>query len=599
MELLSTVVQSLLDLGAAIFVPIIIILAGLIVKMKLKDAISAGLTLGVAFTGMTMLINFMTGAITPAAEAMLKNVGISLPIIDGDAISAGLTLGVAFTGMTMLINFMTGAITPAAEAMLKNVGISLPIIDGGWTTMSTISWSWPYAFLMFPLMITGAITPAAEAMLKNVGISLPIIDGGWTTMSTISWSWPYAFLMFPLMILINIVMLVLKKTNTFNADLWNVWGKIFTAVGVVAITGSVPLAFLVAAIQIIFELKTADVHQKRIEELSGIPGVTCTHKMVLFGALMYPVDVLLRKIPVFNKKFDAAALKDKVGIFAENHVLGFILGIVFGLMAGYDVSKTLTLAIQCATALTLFPVITKYFMQALSPISEAVSDYMNKRFEGRTLLVGLDWPFLGGSNEIWLAVIWAVMQALSPISEAVSDYMNKRFEGRTLLVGLDWPFLGGSNEIWLAVIWAVPVTLLCALFLPGNEILPFAGIINLALAVPAYLVTKGNLPRMLILCTLGVPAFLWVGTAFAPFITDLANATGAVALQAGEMISNSSIDAPVFTYAISQVFDIINGNWIPLVVLVVWGVCYVFYYRELKKENQQAEAETVQNNLGE
>lgn len=458
MELLSTVVQSLLDLGAAIFVPIIIILAGLIVKMKLKDAISAGLTLGVAFTGMTMLINFMTGA----------------------------------------------------------------------------------------------ITPAAEAMLKNVGISLPIIDGGWTTMSTISWSWPYAFLMFPLMILINIVMLVLKKTNTFNADLWNVWGKIFTAVGVVAITGSVPLAFLVAAIQIIFELKTADVHQKRIEELSGIPGVTCTHKMVLFGALMYPVDVLLRKIPVFNKKFDAAALKDKVGIFAENHVLGFILGIVFGLMAGYDVSKTLTLAIQCATALTLFPVITKYFMQALSPISEAVS-----------------------------------------------DYMNKRFEGRTLLVGLDWPFLGGSNEIWLAVIWAVPVTLLCALFLPGNEILLFAGIINLALAVPAYLVTKGNLPRMLILCTLGVPAFLWVGTAFAPFITDLANATGAVALQAGEMISNSSIDAPVFTYAISQVFDIINGNWIPLVVLVVWGVCYVFYYRELKKENQQAEAETVQNNLGE
>ena len=191
MEILSDVVNYLLSLGAAIFVPIIIIIAGLIVRMKLKDAISAGITLGVAFTGMTMLINFMTGA----------------------------------------------------------------------------------------------ISPAAEAMLKNTGISLPIVDGGWTTMSTISWSWPYAFLMFPLMIVINIIMLVIKKTNTFNADLWNVWGKIFTAVGVVAITGSVPLAFLVAAIQIVFELKTADVHQRRIEELSGIPGVTCTHKMDLFGAV--------------------------------------------------------------------------------------------------------------------------------------------------------------------------------------------------------------------------------------------------------------------------------------------------------------------------
>ena len=62
MEILSDVVNYLLSLGAAIFVPIIIIIAGLIVRMKLKDAISAGITLGVAFTGMTMLINFMTGA---------------------------------------------------------------------------------------------------------------------------------------------------------------------------------------------------------------------------------------------------------------------------------------------------------------------------------------------------------------------------------------------------------------------------------------------------------------------------------------------------------------------------------------------------------
>ena len=41
MEILSDVVNYLLSLGAAIFVPIIIIIAGLIVRMKLKDAISA------------------------------------------------------------------------------------------------------------------------------------------------------------------------------------------------------------------------------------------------------------------------------------------------------------------------------------------------------------------------------------------------------------------------------------------------------------------------------------------------------------------------------------------------------------------------------
>lgn len=228
MEALSNIINYLLGLGAAIFVPIIIIIAGLLVKMKFKDAVSAGITLGVAFTGMSMLIGFMTGA----------------------------------------------------------------------------------------------IGPAAGAMLENSGISLPILDGGWTTMSTISWSWPYAFLMFPLMVVVNIIMLMANKTNTFNADLWNVWGKIFTAVGVVAITGSVPLAFVVAAIQVIFELKMSDAHQKRIEELTGIPGVSCTHKMVFLAAPMYIVDLLLRKIPALNKQTDSAAMKEKVGIFAENHVLG-------------------------------------------------------------------------------------------------------------------------------------------------------------------------------------------------------------------------------------------------------------------------------------
>lgn len=218
MEALSNIVNFFLGLGAAIFVPIIIIIAGLIVKMKLKDAISAGITLGVAFTGMSMLISFMTDA----------------------------------------------------------------------------------------------ISPAAQAMLENANIALPIVDGGWTTMSTISWSWPYAFLMFPLLIAINVIMLVFKKTNTFNADLWNVWGKIFTAVAVVAITKSVLLAFVVAAIQIVLELKCADYHQHRIEKLSGIPGVTCTHKMVFLGALMYPVDLLLRKIPVLRKEFNAGNLKDEL-----------------------------------------------------------------------------------------------------------------------------------------------------------------------------------------------------------------------------------------------------------------------------------------------
>ena len=435
MSVLGNVINWILGLGAAIFVPIIIIIAGLIVGMKLKDAISAGIT-----------------------------------------------LGVAFTGMSMLIGFMSDAIGPAAKAMLTHTGINLPIVDGGWTTLSAIAWSWPYAFLMFPLMIG-----------------------------------------------LNILMLIINKTKTFNADLWNVWGKIFTGVAVAAVSkpyfgtaASIALAFIVAGIQIIFELKMADMYQYRIEKLSGIPGVTCTHKMGFTSIFMFPIDCILKKIPALNKRFDAAALKDKIGIFAESHVLGFILGIIFGILARYSVAATLTLG----------------------------------------------------------------------ISSAISAFMNKKFDDRTLVVGLDWPFMGGANEIWLAVFWAIPVTLVFSMFLPGNEILPFAGIVNNAIAVAAFLVTGGNIIRMLILVTLFAPAYLWVGTIMAPFISDLARSTGAVALKAGELISCSSIDGPIQTYAFSHVFKIMDGNFFPLVLCVIFVVCFVALYKYLGKE----EAEGRENN---
>ena len=217
------------------------------------------------------------------------------------------------------------------------------------------------------------------------------------------------------------------------------------------------------------------------------------------------------------------------------------------MIAGYSVAKTLMLGVQASTALVLFPMISKLFMQALSPISEAIS-----------------------------------------------DYMNKKFSGRKLFVGIDWPFMGGASEIWFAIIVAIPFTLLWALILPGNKILPFAGIINIALIVPAYLVTRGNTLRMVILSIIGVPFFLFVGTQFAPMITDLGLATKAITIPAGQLISNSSIDAPVFTYAFSFLFKFLEGNFIPLIFALWWGCGYFFYSRELRRESNLAQQEAEQ-----
>ena len=128
--------------------------------------------------------------------------------------------------------------------------------------------------------------------------------------------------------------------------------------------------------------------------------------------------------------------------------------------------------------------------------------------------------------------------------------------------------------------------LIYSMFLPGNDILPFAGLLSASLALPAFLVSKGNLKQMFVLCIIGAPIFLWVGTAFAPFMTELARATGSIELAQGELISNSLINGPVFAYAISHVFTALNGNYIPLVVLIFWFVGFIMYYRELKAEER-------------
>lgn len=109
-----------------------------------------------------------------------------------------------------------------------------------------------------------------------------------------------------------------------------------------------------------------------------------------------------------NKRADTNALKKKIGILSENSVMGFIIGLGLGFAAAYGVSGSLNLAIQTATALSLFPMISKMFMQSLSPLADAMSEFMKKRFKDREVYIGLDWPILAGRSEIWVTAILLV-----------------------------------------------------------------------------------------------------------------------------------------------------------------------------------------------
>ena len=309
---------------------------------------------------------------------------------------------------------------------------------------------------------------------------------------------------------------------------------------------AIAMGFLAASVQIILELKIGDAFQPTIERITGIPGVTVPHAMMLTATVAYPIERLLEKIPAIeNNNADAKWLRKKIGIFGENAVMGFIIGTAMGAIAYRDLQQALTLGVQAATALQLFPMVSKLFMQALSPISDAVGDFMKARFKGRELIIGLDWPILAGSNELWVTCI--------------------------LLI----PF-----ELILAFVLA-PV---------GNIVLPFAGIVNICLVPGLLMVSNGNIIKMLIEGIIITPIYLLVSSSFAPWVTQLAltYSPDSLANVGGDaLISWSTLECPDFRWAIANAF---SGNVAGIAVLVGWLALFVWMLRGFKKRNEALKA---------
>lgn len=439
MDILQNSIQWILNLGAGIFVPLLIFILGLIVGMKVRRAFMSAITLGVAFTGMNLIIGF----------------------------------------------------------------------------------------------ISEAVQPASEALALNTGITLPALDLGWTAAASIAWAWVYIFLLFAIQIGLNIIMLSLNWTKTLNVDMWNVWGKGLTAYLVYYVSGYLWAGFLAAIIQMILEFKLGDMFQPHIEDITGIPLATVTHPMNLSAVLMLPLNKLMDKIPFLNKKANTEELQKKIGIFSENSVMGFIIGIALGFAGAYGISGSLNLGIQISTAMVLFPMVSKLFMQALSPLSEAMS-----------------------------------------------EFMKKRFNDREVYIGLDWPILAGSSELWVTLILLVPVFIGYALLLPGNTVLPIAGVLNYSIAVGGLLITGGNIFRMLILGVISMPIYLYGSTYLAPILTEMADVTGAIDVAEGGLITWSSIEAPELRIFLAEAF---SGNlWAIAAIVVFFGLFY-WLYKEMRK----------------
>ncbi|MDK7050087.1 PTS galactitol transporter subunit IIC [Aerococcus sanguinicola] len=404
-------------------------------------------------------------------------------------------------------------------------------------------------------ILTSSFSEALADFVKGTGLQLNITDVGWAPMATITWGSPYTLYFMLILLVVNIIMLVANKTNTLDVDIFDVWH--LSLVGLFAIYCGAPL--LVATILVVFigvlKIINSDLMKPTFNDLMNAPEgnpMTTTHMNYMMNPIIMVFDKIFDKLfPWLDKyDFDAAKLNNKIGFWGSKFAIGIYLGLFVGILGGQSPDKILTLAFTAAACLELFSVIGSWFIASVEPLSQGVTDFTSKRFEGRTFNIGLDWPFIAGRAEVWAA----------------------------------------ANVL-------APIMLLEALILPKNGIMPLAGIIAMGLTPALLVVTRGKIIRMITIGALVLPTFLYAGTLMAPFVTETAKKVGAfpAGIDGSALISGTTIEGPVEKFLAYFVGNASQGQIefiiYAAIALVIYTLLFVWYAKQMKKRNAEYAAE--------
>ncbi len=82
MEMIAAGLQWFVNLGASVMLPILLFIFALILRIKPGKAFKAGLTVGIGFIGLNLVITLLTENLGPAAHTMVRNFVLHLGTLD-------------------------------------------------------------------------------------------------------------------------------------------------------------------------------------------------------------------------------------------------------------------------------------------------------------------------------------------------------------------------------------------------------------------------------------------------------------------------------------------------------------------------------------
>jgi len=101
------VIKFILDLGPSVMMPIIVTILGLIFREKFSKAFRAGLTIGIGFVGINLVIGLLVSTLGPVTQAFVKNTGLHLNVMDvGWPVSAAISFGTTIVPAVFIAGFL-------------------------------------------------------------------------------------------------------------------------------------------------------------------------------------------------------------------------------------------------------------------------------------------------------------------------------------------------------------------------------------------------------------------------------------------------------------------------------------------------------------
>lgn len=89
--------------------------------------------------------------------------GLIFKVGVGKSFKAGMTVGIGFAGINMVVALLLESLGPAAEDMVNRFDLNLNVIDVGWATGAAIGWASP----LIPFIVVGAILLNLFLLLIN------------------------------------------------------------------------------------------------------------------------------------------------------------------------------------------------------------------------------------------------------------------------------------------------------------------------------------------------------------------------------------------------------------------------------------------------